>query len=343
MKATLLRKSKRGDRWPRQVTVGRVSVTVYRRTTPVGKPGFMVVNYANGKRRFDSYADEAEALEAAGRLARQLSERDVIGASMTRDEALEYASARQALGPFKVTVSAAAAAVAESLKTLGDLSNLHAAVKFYSARFKQTVKKPVPEVVAEFLQIKAARAASERYLRDLAGRLNRFAADCNKDCCNVTTADLQDWLDGLKLSPQSYHNYRTVLHTLFHFAVAKGYAADNPVEGAEKLKVRNGDVEIFTPVEIARLLEAARAKFPDFLPCIAIGAFAGLRSAEIERLTWQDIDLTARHIIVAASKAKTASRRIVPIHDNLAAWLALCRATRQALERHLAGILQAAG
>ena len=34
------------------------------------------------------------------------------------------------------------------------------------------------------------------------------------------------------------------------------------------------------------------------------------------------MDLTGRFIKVAASKAKTASRRIVPMHDNLAVWLA---------------------
>ena len=53
-----------------------------------------------------------------------------------------------------------------------------------------------------------------------------------------------------------------------------------------------------------------------------MGAFAGLRSAEIERLEWSDIDLAGRHIVIGASKAKTASRRVVPITDNLAAWLA---------------------
>ena len=75
--------------------------------------------------------------------------------------------------------------------------------------------------------------------------------------------------EGKALSPQSYKNYRTVLHTLFEFAVARGYAADNPVEGVEKLKVRNGDVEIFTPVEIARLLAAAQELVPRLpaLPC----------------------------------------------------------------------------
>jgi integrase len=86
--------------------------------------------------------------------------------------------------------------------------------------------------------------------------------------------------------------------------------------------VNGGDVEVFTPSEIARLLDAAKETSPDFLPCIAIGAFAGLRSAEIERLEWSDINLAERFIVVGADKAKTAARRIVPIADNLAAWLA---------------------
>ncbi|MBM3840113.1 MAG: site-specific integrase [Verrucomicrobia bacterium] len=323
MKPTPSRKAKQGDSWPRKVQPGRAIVNVYRRKTPSGNFAFMVANYADGdRRRFDSYASEADALEAAEKLARRLDSRDYVAASMTRDQALEYANAVARLKPFNVTVDAATATVAQCLKTVGDLANLHAAAKFYAARHKQTIKKPVAEVVAELLKIKAARGASERYMRDLTGRLERFADDCGKDSCSVTTADIQDWLDGQKLGPQSYRNFRTVLHTLFRFAVARGYAVDNPVEGVERVKVNGGDVEIFTPSEITRLLEAAHENFSDFLPCLAIGAFAGLRSAEIERLEWSDIHLAERFIVVSASKAKTATRRIVPIHDNLAAWLA---------------------
>jgi len=109
-----------------------------------------------------------------------------------------------------------------------------------------------------------------------------------------------------------------VAHLFFEFAVARGYAADNPVAGSESLTVGGGDVEIFTPAEIRRLLAATT---PDFLPCLALGAFAGLRSAEIERLEWSDIRLTERHIVIGAGKAKTASRRVVPVSDTLAAWL----------------------
>ena len=59
----------------------------------------------------------------------------------------------------------------------------------------------------------------------------------------------------------------------------------------------------------------------DLRAVLAIGGFAGLRSAEIERLEWADVDLDGGHITVTAGKAKTASRRIIPIADNLRAWL----------------------
>jgi len=47
-----------------------------------------------------------------------------------------------------------------------------------------------------------------------------------------------------------------------------------------------------------------------------------LRTAEIMRIEWQDIDLAGGFIHVAAEKAKTRSRRLVPVTPNLAQWLA---------------------
>ena len=318
MKATPSRKSD----WPKKVRVGRTSVSVYRRQNTVGNFNFMVANYADGERRFDSYASETDAMEAALRLARQLSERDVMTASMTREQAVEFAAAMQSLKPLGLSLSPAIATLAEAVKIVGDLPGVIAAAKFYAVRHKRTTAKLVKDVVAELLAIKESRGASPYYIHDLRIRLNRFADDCCKHCCNVTTSELQEWLDTQKFSSQSYMDYRRRLSTLFKFAVARGYASDNPVEGVEKIKVRNGDVGIFTPGEMAKLLEAARQNYPDFLPALAIGGFAGLRSAEIERLAWSDIHLAERHIVVGAAKAKTASRRIVPISDNLAVWLA---------------------
>jgi len=169
------------------------------------------------------------------------------------------------------------------------------------------------------LAFKNGVSASERYLKDLRLRLGRFAADFPKHICDVTTPDIQDWLDRLGLSNRSYANYRTVLHTLFVFAVARGLVADNPVKATQPVKADDVAIQIFTPSEMRKLLAAASG---EFLPSIVLGAFAGLRSAEIKRLTWDDIRLAERHIVVGKDKSKTASRRIVPIWENCATWLA---------------------
>ncbi len=66
------------------------------------------------------------------------------------------------------------------------------------------------------------------------------------------------------------------------------------------------------------MLKAADAAF---LLALAIGGFAGLRSSEIERLDWSEVRLADRFIEIKNGKAKTASRRLVPIADNLAEWL----------------------
>jgi integrase len=62
----------------------------------------------------------------------------------------------------------------------------------------------------------------------------------------------------------------------------------------------------------------------DLLPYVAIGLFAGLRSAELLRLDWSAVKLAERSIIIAAGVAKKRSRRVVEINDTLAAWLPSC-------------------
>jgi integrase len=307
-------------------TVGREKVPVYRRKTPSGTPNFMVANYADGKRRFDSYPDEQSARDAADKLARQLSERDVLGASMTKDDSLAFASATQALAGTNIGLVEAATVIAQIVKEVGSLPAVHEAIRFYRQHHKRTIKKRVADVVEEILKVKEARGAAQRYMEDLRSRLNRFADAFAVDCDTITTGQIQDWLDGLNLAPQTYVNFRRVLYSFFRHAEARSYVPVNPVVGTERVKVKRGDVQIFTPAEITRLLAAAE---PDFVASLAIGAFAGLRSAEIVRLEWSDIDLQARHIVVGASRSKTATRRIVPISDNLFAWLSAHETVRK--------------
>lgn len=54
---------------------------------------------------------------------------------------------------------------------------------------------------------------------------------------------------------------------------------------------------------------------------MAIGAFCGLRTSELGRLDWRAVDLASGFIRIEAKIATTATRRLIPIPDNLRAWL----------------------
>src|SRR5262249_23788199 len=103
-----------------------------------------------------------------------------------------------------------------------------------------------------------------------------------------------------------------------NFASERGYCVGNPAARTARAKVIETAIGILTVDQTARLLENAPA---ELVPYVAIGAFAGLRRAELERLDWKEVDLQSNLIEVTASKAKSARRRFVRIQPNLAKWL----------------------
>lgn len=127
----------------------------------------------------------------------------------------------------------------------------------------------------------------------------------------------------MKIGLVAKANRRRMLVVLFNFAKAQGWLRPNEGTAAETLgtyKIKRHDVVIYTPTEIARLLNAATT---DFVPYIALIAFGGLRREELTKgLTWGSIDFERRHIIVPAAIAKTNRKRKIVMHENLLAWLA---------------------
>jgi len=171
----------------------------------------------------------------------------------------------------------------------------------------------------QLLSAKERDAASKRYLSDLRSRLGQFASSFEgKNVSEFTSGDVDHWLRSLGLASTTRNNFRRVLIVAFNFAREQGYCVSNPAKKSAKAKAIESAVGILTVDQTARLLEKAPA---ELVPYIAIGAFAGLRRAELERLDWKEIDLQSSLIEVTAKKAKSARRRFVRIQLNLAKWL----------------------
>ena len=200
-------------------------------------------------------------------------------------------------------------------KTIRDATN------FYLAHLKAvTGSRKVGEVVSDLLAARTADGMSPRYLGDLRVRLGRFVSCFGEEMIAAINArQIDEWLRGLGVGAVTRNTFRRRLTVLYSFAKRRGYVTENPVADVERAKEPETEVEILSVSETARLLEGADSAM---LPFWAIGAFAGLRRAETERLAWSEIDFEAGLIEVKASKSKTASRRLVPMQPNLCEWLA---------------------
>jgi len=229
------------------------------------------------------------------------------GLSFNDRQRAEYLDCAEKLHPFGVTI--------------------RDAVNFYLPHLQASNRTcTAAELVDELLKVKQADGASKRYLNDLQSRLTRFSEGFDgKPVAEITALQIDEWLrsltdkeTGRRLSPVTRNNFRRVLITAFNFALGRGYCAGNPAEQSARAKEVASPVGILTVDQTARLLESAAA---ELVPYIAIGAFSGLRRAELERLDWREVDLQSGLIEVTASKAKSARRRFVRIKPNLARWL----------------------
>ncbi len=207
----------------------------------------------------------------------------------------------------------------------------------------------VSQLAAEVVEAKRKDGRSTVYLSDLRNRLASFCRDFGtRPIAGVSVDELDDWLRKLDGAPKTRANFRANISVLFGYAERRRMIDTNPVARTSRPKLIDKAPEIFSVNEVAALLDAALSNAPGVVPMLAIGAFAGLREAEIKRLDWGEIDLRRAFIEVKADKAKTAKRRIVRIQPNLARWLAPYSAMTGAVvpvnaRKKLDGVRKAAG
>ena len=307
------------DQFPIAVKRGSSVVKIYRDPRASGEY-YRVVFHLGGKRQRLIFRELDNAKNEAAAKAAQLARGDVDAVQLTGKDRLTYGRALDAVKEFGIPLDAVAIEYTEARRILGGHPLTEAARFFMRHHGRGISGKLVADAVEDFRQAKIAAGRSGPYVKDIAYRLGKFSKAFNVEVRQLSAQDVADFLNGLNLQARGFNNFALMLRTFFRFCQARGWLSRD-VDLLAVVERRSGtasEIEILTPNELRKLLGAAS---PRVATCIAIQAFAGVRTAELFRLTWQDLERRRDHIELVASKAKTASRRLIPISDNLAAWL----------------------
>lgn len=104
------------------------------------------------------------------------------------------------------------------------------------------------------------------------------------------------------ISKKTANKYKTELSSLWSWACKEGYVTGNPPQQIDAYAVKKAVKYIPSPVDVAMLLEVAKPGFEkDFLLCLLHTAG---RISEIRNMTWEDVDLERRTLMLWTSKRR---------------------------------------
>ena len=217
-------------------------------------------------------------------------------------------------------------------------ADLHAVTSFYAQTADWTPRPSVSDALAHFIEHQRAlrtggtvsaavadrladadrRGLSAVHLSNLRLRLGHFSRDFgDRPLATITSEELQSWV-ATRGGARTQKNFLNTVGSIFTKHLASGALARTPVTAVRLPKAATAEPGVIDASQLARLLAALPERSR---ACVLVQALAGVRAAEAQRLTWQNISMEHRLITISAGAAKTASRRHVPISDSLLEWL----------------------
>lgn len=257
----------------------------------------------------------------------------------TREDAeralAESKKARKRMGHLGVVLSPVEMAEFVSLRAelRGAGATMREAVSFFlkhGASLKRPVK--VSAAVRAFVDAKEEKGKALRTVQSYRQALKSLSLMHGERWVHeLTTEDVRAWLNAQGWAARSWNGALGFARTFLTWCMRpdQGHATRNVALGIERRTEETAE-EIATLElrECEVLLREARRRAIDeggvawkLLAFVVIGMFGGLRRAELERLTMEDVNLEERTVIVRAANAKTRQRRVVELSANAVAWL----------------------
>lgn len=258
----------------------------------------------NGKRHRKQFRTKSEALAHAKIIEIKILNEGSAAMSLSPELRIDASQAFEILKQYK--------------------ASLFDAAKYYSEHFLEFEDAPtIREIADKCVGVARKKNLRPRSISDLKDRLNVFAESFgNSKPCEIEHDDIEEWIhDNDDWKPQTKVNYLNKVTHLFKYAIKNNWARINPAGAIDKPSIDETEVEIFTVGEAKQLL--VHSKEFDLLAYVALGLFAGMRSAEIFRIKWSGLKVDEDSVVISRDIAKKRSRRVIPMHECLKDWLEL--------------------
>lgn len=123
-------------------------------------------------------------------------------------------------------------------------------------------------------------------------------------------------------SSRQQNKVRMILHGVFEHCRRQEWCAVNPMALVKTVLPVEQEVLPLNWDELLCLTRTAqRAEHRACMPALGLMLWAGVRPAEVCRLTWTDVDWEERVVVLRASHSKTGGCRHVALRAVLRAWL----------------------
>lgn len=308
------------------------NVKIYRNGS-AGKYEYIVSWVNETGRQRKSFRDEVQAHQRAEEIVDDLKRGFVLRQDISSEKAALLSEYEKLL--------------AEHGATIGD------AVRFFITHKAAQAKKQILAIEAVPEYLKKFSDTKSRHYRTAKSILFKFGRSFNKTLDKITVKELDNYFKGLSTEGKTRNNHLCYVRTFFKWAQEWGeYLPEGKLE-IDKIKEpypeKKKKPDLYTAEEMQRLLVNADAKF---IPYLAIGAFAGVRSSEVCRLTWEDIRFDQKAIRLGPEITKTQSGRLALMPDNLITWLNSYKGEKKGkvvpypedqLHKYTPGIAEAAG
>lgn len=186
---------------------------------------------------------------------------------------------------------------------------------------------PIPfrEAVTTYLEAKAGasrpRTADER--RQIMQRILQAVPEwCGQAIAAWDTAMCRSALNTFP-TPSARHKGYSHLNGLFRFALQQKWCSANPLKLLHPETKREPEPVLPTPAQLGRLLSMSESiGYRSCAPAVGLMLWAGIRSAEVRRMHWGDIDLNSGLAYLHQPHRDTGSPRQIPLQPVLRRWLA---------------------